>query len=249
MSGRKALLILCMLLGSAFAFAAQSAPAATKIYICSLGGGSKDFGAGDSHCSKGHVTPGTGEYGHVETKIGGVTTVVTNNVKTGSEKETTKLKSTQFGVTLELQSTTVSGSGSLGNVEEGGEQFASGSGSMTFEGATVTAPEGKGCVVKGGKFAFESLAVSTKGLTGEMKMKPTEGETLGSYTIEGCSIPALNHAYAVKGTVTGSLSGSTLTFNHAILTGVGSLFCSSSKCGIQGSYTFKDLNGSGAGYT
>jgi hypothetical protein len=237
MIGRKTILSMCMLCALAVAgFAAQSASAQTAYTCLKIAGG--PFAT--DHCT----TQGPPkEYAHVEIAI------PTNITGTGG---TTKLKSVQSGVTLELQSTSLTGTGSMENVEEGGEMVAKGTGVIKYKGVTVTQPAGKGCVVTGGEVVTKELAASTKGLTNELKFTPKAGETaaFAEFTVSSCSIAALNHLYTAKGSVKGQTSGATTKFTHENTTGQKTLTLSGQLAGIEGELTItRTSSGNGLALT
>jgi hypothetical protein len=248
MTNRRAIVGLCMLCAFAFsAVAAQSAFAVGQTAVtCGKNLGSKDYT--DAHCK----TKGAGgEFGH-ETFVG-KTNITGDNILTGTERQTTKLKSVQAGVTLELQSKVLEGSGTMENKEEGGEMFAHGTGVITYKEVTVTAPAGKGCVAKGavevGTIETEKLTASTKGLTNQLKFTPETGEVFAKFTVEGCSIAALNHVYEAKGSVIGNTEGATTKFTHAGTTEPKTLSLSGQNAGIDGSLTIHGANGNGLSLT
>lgn len=247
---RRAIFGLCMLCAFAIsAVAAQGAFAAGQTaFTCGAGLGEKDFK--DAHCKE-HVTAGTGSFGHQAIPVGTVTKITGSNILTGTERATTKLKSVQAGVELELQSSELEGSGTMENVEEGGEMFARGEGTILYKKVVVTEPEGQGCVVKTGEVKTNSLKASTKGLTNELKFTPAAGETaaFAEFTIEGCSIKALNHLYTAKGSVKGQTVGATTNFTHANTTAQKTLTLSGQLAGIEGTLTIKGENGNGLALT
>lgn len=247
MSGRRVIIGICMLCALLVsAFAAQTASAKTA-YTCVEQIEAK-FDFGDKHCKATTVPPHSGQYAHVaitqKTKITG------DNILTGTERQNTKLKSVQAGVTLELQSTVLEGTGEMENKEEGGEMVAHGTGTIEYKNVTVTAPAGKGCVVKSGEVKTNKLTATTKG-AGEngLKFTPAEGEVFAEFTVEGCSIAALNHVYTAKGSVIGTIEGTTTKFTHEATTTQNTLSLSGQKAGIDGSLTIHGENGNGLAVT
>jgi hypothetical protein len=179
----------------------------------------------------------------------GTTVHTITNLTTGSEKVTTKLKSVQAGVTLELQSTTLTGTGTMENKEEGGEMFVHNTGVITYKEVTVTAPAGKGCKVKGGEVVTNKVTGTSKGLKNQVKVTPATGETFAEFTVEGCSIAALNHVYTAKGSVTANMKGVTASTTHAGSTEANTLTLSGQKAGIEGQVTTGGQNGNGISLT
>jgi hypothetical protein len=233
------------------AIAAQSAFAFGQTAVtCAKSGGATDFAWGDSHCRT-NVGAGFGEYGH--STFAGSTKITADNILTGLERQVTKLKSVQAGVTLELQSQVLEGSGTMENKEEAIEMLAHGTGTITYKEVTVTAPAGKGCIAKGtavGTIKTNTLTASNRGpLFNQLKFTPKEGETFAEFTVEGCSIAALNHVYTAKGSVTGNTEGTTTKFTHAGTTEQNTLFLSGQKAGFDGSLTIHGANGNGLALT
>jgi hypothetical protein len=225
------------------AFAAQGA-SAQLAYLCSPGAITLSFE--DAHCLHATGIPAKQKFGHRAIALNTGTAIFTTNLITGTELSTTKIKSVQSGVTLELQSTEVSGEGSIENKEEGATTWTEGTGVITFKNVTVTAPAGKGCKVKGGSVTTNKLTNTTKGLTNQVKISPSGGGNFAEFTVEGCSIAALNHAYTVTGSVIANAEGATRRFTHAATTEQGTLFTFGQKAGIDGLFTTKDA-GTGEG--
>jgi hypothetical protein len=229
MTKLKTMFGLCALAALAVcAFAAQAA-SANQAYECTKEATSKTFS--DAHCK----TSGGTEYGH---KIlpAGKNKITLTNITTGTERSTAKLKSVQSGVTLELQSSEVEGEGEL----ENGSGFVSGTGVITFKKVIVTAPAGKGCVVKGGTVTTNKLAGTTNGLAANLlKFSPASGTAFASFFVEGCSVAALNHEYTATGSVIGTTTGTTTAFTHTGTTEQGTLFLQGQKAGLEGTVTIK----------
>ena len=224
------------------AFAAQGASAQTAFECAPTS--SAEFK--DAHCKE----KGTGAGFH-HVVIGPKTPkeITLTNITTGTARSTAKLKSVQSGVTLELQSTEVEGTGTMENKESGAEMWVEGSGKITFKGVTVTAPAGKGCIVKGETgvekvVPTKALTGTTKGLTNQLKFSPTTPSTFAEFTISGCSVAALNHVYTATGSVIGNTEGATTKFTHAATTEQGTLFLFGQKAGLEGEATIK-VSGTG----
>jgi hypothetical protein len=237
-------------LASAFAQGA----AAQETFTCAQHGGKKDFGGGDSHCSGAKVPELTGEYGHVAFTMS--TPITETNSSTGGGFFNWILKSVQSGVTLEIKSTKLFGSGTTQN--SGGN--ASGTQFTVFENVTVTAPAGKGCQVESipvttgevaqvGVIHSKEIAFSSAGLTNEVKFSPATGSVFAEFAVKGCSISALNHVYTLTGSVKGQTSGATTSFTHANTTAQETLFLFGQKAGIEGTKTYKGPNGNAMTWT
>jgi hypothetical protein len=227
-------------------FAAPSANA-QEAFTCVKGGGKLDFGAGDSHCSKGHVAEKTGEYGHVS--FTGSTSVSGTNETTGGAKDTVKLSWNVAGVLIEFQSTEQTTAGMM----ENGSGSAHGTGVVTYRHVTVTRPAGKGCKVQGKngvseQIVTETISATTAGLMNELKFTPS-GEKFAEFTLEGCSLSVLNHTYTITGSVKGQTSGATTTFTKVNTEAQGTLFVFGQVAGIEQAFTIKGSNGNGLSLT
>lgn len=231
MKSRKSLAILVVLAALCAGAAIAQSASAQRIYTCGEKLGSIDWS--DKHCLN-NVGANNGKWGH-QIIFGSIWWTITDVETPGSEA--TKMKSVQSGVTLEIQSTELEGTGTLENTET----FAQGTGVITFEGVTVTAPAGKGCKVASGEIVTNELAVTNQGLTNEFKISPATGETIAEFTVEGCSIAALNHAYTMKGSVKGQVAGSVTSFTHAGTTAQNTLTLSGQKVGIAGGITSRSF--------
>jgi hypothetical protein len=257
MNGRRAVVGLCMLCALfVSAFAAQGASAQTAVTCAKIEAKNVGEGFTKAHCKPVDKAGASekGAYTHVNIPPVTTTELTGTNEKTGEKTETktvTKLKSVRAGVELELQATGVSGSGTMTNKEEGGVQFASGSGTITYSGVTVTKPAGKGCVVTGGTITTNSLSATTKGLTNELLFTPTAGSTaaFANWNVTGCSVSGLNGAYEVTGSVKGQTEGATTNFTHTNTTSQGTLFLSTQKAGIEGTITLGVRANSSQAYT
>jgi hypothetical protein len=232
----------------ALATVGASGASAQEAFTCVKNGGSKDYGAGDSHCSNGHVTAGTGEYGHVA--FTGKTSVTGSNESTGGVFPVWKLKAVESGITLELQATSLTATGEVENT--GGNAVGTGVG--TFTGVTATPA---GCVEKSaggvvGTLKTNEIKGSTAGLTNEVTFSPAvAGHSLAEFQITGCTGTAaiLNHTYTVTGSLKGQASGSTINFTHTNTTGQGTLFLLGQKAGVEGTLTVKGPSGDGLALT
>lgn len=235
MLSNRALIGICILSALAFsAFAASSASAVDTTAITCGKGFTGDFT--DAHCK----SKGSGEFGHKE--IGGRTAISSTNINTGIERSVTKLKGVQAGVTLEFQAKVLEGEGEVENSEivnksKENEMVAQGTGVAHFKEVTVTAPAGKGCVVKGGEVKTKQLTGTTQEQTNTLEIAPETGETLAEFTVEGCSITSLNHIFKVTGLVRGTIEGATLRWTHNGSTEQNTLFLSGQKVGVEGNGT------------
>ncbi|HET7444296.1 MAG TPA: hypothetical protein VFJ57_06530 [Solirubrobacterales bacterium] len=241
MNGHRSVVGLCLLCALAFsAFAAQFAAAATNgttAFTC------KNEGPGHAF-SKAHCAPADavgGEYEHVAIPEGTSTQVVGTAGTTEGAKEVTKLKGTLAGVVVEIQAKGLDLEGTLTNSKaESGEHFVHGEGKVIYTEASVTAPAGKGCKVKGGKVETKQIVSTSAGQGDALNFTPASGTTFTEFAIEGCSISGLNHTFPVSGSVSGATDGATIKFTHAETTAQNTLKFGGQKTGIEGSIT---LNG------
>jgi hypothetical protein len=75
------------------------------------------------------------------------------------------------------------------------------------------------------------------------------GGTILEFTISSCSVAALNHTYALTGSVKGTTSGTTTNFTHSGSTAQKTLSLAGQNAGIEGSLTIKGPNGNGLALT
>lgn len=199
--------LMCSLL--VCAFVAQSAFGAaatnTTAVTCISGGGSTDFS--DEHCDT-NVGAGKGKFGHVniapKTKVDiSITNAKTKNNTT--ESTPAIQKGTIFGIKSEIVCKTVTGTGSLENVEAVAKQHqVKGTVSAEFTSCTVVKPA-LGCKVKE-PIKVTSNVEGVEGLGPEkntmgLEFKPTAGETFAEIILEGCFIAG---TYKVTGTAIGT---------------------------------------------
>jgi hypothetical protein len=245
MTARRAVIGLCVMCAFLVsAFAAQGASAANNTaYRCVATATTANATFKTPDCKVTGMEPGS-DYLHEPIPANTSTTLT----GTGG---LTKLASTISGVAVELQSTSVSGSGSMENTEVGGEMLAKGTGTINYAGVTVTKPAGKGCLAyeksgktNEGKVSTNLLKASTAGLTHALSFTPNEGSTFATFFIEGCSIAALNGEYVVTGSVTSTeIIGTSTKFTHANTTTQGTLKLRGQVAGIEGELNLKG-NGS-----
>lgn len=216
------------------AFWAQSAGATgTTAFKCKKGSGTAFT---EAHCK----TSGAGEYGLTEIPASTPMSIALTNLLTGTERQTIKLKSMQAGIATEIQAKVLEGTGTLENrLTEGGEHYAHIVGTLTLKEVTVATPAGKGCTVKGGEFKTNEVTFTTEKQEDFLKLVPV-GALIATYTIEGCTIGALNHAYELKGAVKGVPSGATTNFTHASTTEQKTLLSAGQTTGLDASLTLSN---------
>jgi hypothetical protein len=226
----------------AFAISAVAAQGAlaNQAYTCVPGVGNLDFK--DAHC-KTKVPKPTGNFGHV--LVTKKTTITGSNETEGGATEPTKLASVQSGVELELESTELTGTGTMENKAT----WAEGTGVITYKKVVVTKPAGKGCKVKGGEVVTNSLKATTEGLTEQLKFTPATGTVFAEFTVEGCSIAALNHVYKAEGSTIGKTEGATTRFTKAETKKQATLKLSGQVAELEGVLTIKGANGNGLATT
>ncbi len=244
---------LCILCALAFsAFVAQGASAATKgttAFTCRKTGPGGGFTK--AHCKASDA--GSGEYSHVAVAEGTTTEIVGTNTATGGEKAAILLKNTQAGISYQVQAKNLEGTGWVTNAKDPvtGEHYVHGEMKVQLKELTVTEPVGKGCKIKEGTINSKQLRATTKGQEMSLKFEPAEGTVLAEYSVEGCSVSALNGAYEVTGTIACPVDGATVTCTHAATTEQGTLHERGQNSGIEGSMTLsaKDPNEGGSELT
>ncbi len=242
MTGRRAIVGLCMLCALVFsAFAAQSAAAATNgttAFTCAKASeipgkvGTKGFK--DAEC-KIATENKTGELSNVQFEHIEFATATKITGKGGL----TKLHSVISGVEVELQSTSLTGTGTMENMLKAaeplkGEHTANGTGIIKYAGVTVTKPAGKGCVVTGGAVETKELKATTSEQAMGLKFEPASGTLFAEFNVTGCTIAALNGKYEVKGSVVGEPVGTGTVTTAAGTTAQGTLTLRGQKAGIDG---------------
>ncbi len=240
MTGRRAIVGLCMLCALVFsAIAAQGAAAAsngTTAFTCkSVTPAAGTAGFSDSACK--NAVSANANFEHVAFSGS------TNLTGTGG---LTKLHSVISGIEFELQSTSLEGSGTMENMADvfgTGEHTVDGTGVIEYKGVTVTRPAGKGCVVTGGEVKTEVLQATTAGKGMGVEVAPNEGTLLAKFNVTGCSIAALNGKYEVKGSVIGIPEGTSIVTTGGNTTAALSLTLRGQKAGIDGAINLKGESG------
>lgn len=257
MTGRKAIIGLCMLSALAFsAFAVQSASAATKgttVFTCKKKAVKGGAGFSKAHCKTADAVASEAEYEHVAVAENTTTEVTGTTEDTEGKPTVSKLKSVQAGVEEELQSGLahilpefevspgVFQKSWVTNTKDAttGEHYFAGEAWVRYTEVTVTKPAGKGCVVNTGQVTTNKLKFTTKGQGDFVKFEPTAGEVFAEFTIEGCTVAALNGLYQAKGSVKSKADGATLTLTHAEVTEQGTLILRGQKAGFESTTTVK----------
>ncbi len=232
---------LCAICAALSVSVVQNAAAATNGttgFTCKeVKGGPGTVGFKDAHCKE--TAEGEAvKYEHFAIPINTTTEGIGTNETTGGAKETEKLVSTISGVTVELQAKTVEGSGWGENkIAASGEHYAIGEAVTTLKEVAVTKPAEKGCKVKTGEVKTNKIKGTTLGMGMEGKAEPAEGTVFAAFSIEGCSIAALNGIYEVKGSIKCPSEGSTGICTQAATTAQGTLTMRGQKVGVEGTGT------------
>ncbi len=203
----------------------------------------------DAHCAAA-ATPGN--YAHVQIESGESTELSGTNSSTCEGTKTAcpfRLKSTIAGLPETFEAKNLSLAGFISNSLVGEERRMTGTGTLTLDEASVSEPAGKSCVIKGGKIVSKLLKLTTAGVGMSFKAEASEGTLLAEFTVEGCTIAALNGKYELKGTVIGIPSGSTVGFTEAETTSQGTLTLRGQKAGLEAQATLSARAKSSEGFT
>jgi hypothetical protein len=268
MTGRRAIVGLCIVSAVAFsACAVQSAGATTKgttAFTCVEGKGALK----GEHC----LTTGSGSatFGHVAIAEETTTELIATNAKTASETTAAAaavLKATIAGVPVELKATGVAGTGLMRNAKapSGQHYVEAWPFPLVFSGVTVAKPEGKGCKVFDEVAESESTegVITTESLTGTtesqgdfVKVTRFAGSstaTIATFFItcnKGGGTEALEGKWTVTGNFQCPTSGATVVCKHEEVTTQNTLKAKGSKAGFEGALTFSGrVFGSGSAYT
>ncbi|HVQ58664.1 MAG TPA: hypothetical protein VMS60_07125 [Solirubrobacterales bacterium] len=263
MNGRKAIVglcLLCALLLSAIAVQSASAIKGTTAVTCKKGGGD----TGGATFNEAHCKPSSpsGEWGHYKIAENTTTELTGNN-----NGEPEKLKATIGGVAVTFTAAGAEGTGWIENkVDEDGEHYAHGRGTVVFTGITV-APFTKcfvyedtagGAVGTKGVIKTQELTATTKGQGDSLKLTPASGEVFKRFWILDqnkngaggeCTIPG---TYVCSGSVIGVPDGATGKTTHLGVTTQNTLKLGTGeptiKAGIEGSVTLEGRANAGDTY-
>ncbi len=256
MIGRKAVIGLALLCSLAFcAIVAQGAAAEQTAFTCAPGAGSgttSDFS--DAHCDN-TVKTGTGSFHHVEIPKNTSTEITLTNAAT--ENETKSATPAHLFVTklhgiaeVEVNCSTVAGTGTMENTEVGGVMGASGKGTIKFTGCTAnhncTVAEPIEAKVK--TELVDGLASSGMG----QKVEPqTAGGPFTSITFLGASCPLkLFGAIPVAGSTIGTAHGEPNGMGATLYFGeMNSVTVGGEPVGLTGKVTLKGPNGNAISIT
>lgn len=249
MTGRRAILGLCVLCTFALsAVAAQNASAVTgtTLFTCNAvaEGAETTKGFKDAHCTEpvGNGTTGGKQvkFEHVESAQDTTTELKGTTINTAGASTPTTLKATISGINVEIRaelSHLIEGSVTNKKDATTGEHYFEGSAKTKDTNTIVISPAGKGCVIKGGEIETNKLKLTTLGQGMTIKVEPAAGAVLSEFTIEGCSIAALNGVYKLEGSYKCVPNGATETCSETEITAQGTLKLRGQKAGIDSVYT------------
>lgn len=257
MTGRRAIVGLCMLCALVFsAIAAQSASAASNgltAFTCKAVTPNieKTEGFSKEHCTEADKVTTKANFEHFAIAEETTTQITGGNTTTGGAKENAILKSTQAGVKEALEAKTVEKKPGteawMKNRKDPttGEHYIEGEGILTYTEVEVTEPAGKGCKVFESEGVNEKM-VSTKKLKATskgqgmgLKFEPAEGTVFSEFVISGCSVAALNGVYKAEGSLVANVNGATLTTTEEEVTTQGNLKLRGQKAGLGGVLTIR----------
>jgi hypothetical protein len=270
MNARKTIVGLCALCALLVsAFAAQSAGAVSQTTDRCVSSGTPTPEKNhfkDAHCKESTGTP-TGTFFH-ESTIGTVKPEMSSaltNVTTGTEREPGHLEAVVGGLNTIIEAKKIEGTGVVGNLEAGGEQFAEGlAETITFSEVTVTnraceffgVTPGTGVKVKG-EVKTQPIRATTKGqAAGIFRFEPqTAGGKWAEFELTGASCPeALKGLYPLFGTfLSQKTEGGTTPISHLPITEAKTLRLKNATTGpvvgLAGRITDKDAFGNALSLT
>jgi len=242
---------------SALTVAAIAAPGASAqtMYECASTAAGATFN--DAHCKE--TKAGGSGFQHVTVAEKTAKSVSITNNTTGTGTSILRLKSVQGMMnTLEIQAAKVTGSFTLENLSAGLEMWSAGKGKLTLESVTVAVPSGNNCTIQGsggveGVLPTKELFLTNRGLTNEWDLQEVPGaetNTLLEFRIEKCNNGELNGNYTVNGTVKSKTQGTTMVYEHGVITKQATLSENSKVAGLEGSPTPKfSVSGNGIALT
>ena len=245
--------LLCALLFSVIAVQSASAAKAinTTAFTC-VEGGTKDFS--DAHCDTKVPAP-TGKFGHVEIANNTTTEVTMTNDVTGKSTDPAVLAGKAFGAATEITCTTVHGEGWLENTGKEKEHTVRGTGSTNFTGCSVQKPAKcdvkEPIVVKAIAEGVEGIAPEGKGMGGALGPDESKNFTQIAFTNNGAEVCALNgKTVNVEGSAIATgidpkakHSGATPDYDHARITGEGTLLFGGVAAGFELTTTVRAKGG------
>jgi hypothetical protein len=259
MIGRRSVIGLCVLCALALsAFAAQSASAAsngTTLFTCTktpVAPVGEKFSA--EHCrdkSGASDTSPTGAWRHDPIAENLTTEITGTSTETSEVCQGSALHSVISGIETELISPCshilLENEGVKSSVTNKvdattGEHYYEGTAWLDYTEVKVKKPEGKGCKVKN-ETVIAHLKFTTLKQGDNIKFEPaTAGKPFAEFTIEGCTIAALNGLYEVKGSVLVEPNGATLTTTAGGTTAQETLKLRGQNAGLAGTMTVRGRN-------
>lgn len=255
MTGRRVALgisVLCALAFGAVAVAsASAAPTGYTAFTC------EHVAPGTGNFQKPHCLPGDGGIGdYTHHPVTTVTTISVTNANTASETKAAQpsvFKGAISGVQTTVVCTGLGGSGKLENKINGEEMYVEVTELIiTYTGCTVTAPAGKGCIVKEkgvtgeGVIVTNKLTATTKEQGMDLQISRSGEAVLALIPIEGCAPGPAKGTYPLGGSLKVTeieASGGTLTTTHAEITTQNTVTLAGQKAGLEGSLTLKGTSG------
>ncbi len=227
------------------ALSATGAAAEDRAYTCTKAAPVKEYT--DAHC----VAKAGSAFGYVLINQGADPTILGSDEKTAvgtMAAAVWTLRGTLTGAPTEVQCKAIEMHGTLNNAAKS----VSGTGTIQFNGCTVTAPFAKNCMVVGGSFISNKVAFTTiSQAAGNLRFEQAAGEPrLGTIPIKGCegNQPPANN-YSITGKFTASASGATFTTTQNDVTTQNELKWGSVKAGIESSMTMTMAEGTDPNFT
>ena len=248
--------LLCALIFSAFAVQSASAAKAvnTTAFTCVVAGGNDDFM--DPHCDA-KVTAGTGNYGHVAISPPLTTEITVDNSTTGGT-DPAVLEGKAFGAATQITCKKVHGEGTIQNTEHFATKQHTVDGTITIKYTECSVQKPLKCDVKEPLEVFKAKFEGVEGLGPEGKgmgveVGPNESKNLTqiTYINNGAELCALNgKTVNVEGSAISTgiepaakHSGATPDFDHARITGEGTLLFGGVAAGFENTGTVRRKGG------
>lgn len=234
----KAMVGVCAICALAFgALAVQDAAGAIKGttgFTCKEKAEPGGAGFSRAHCAAADAVETGAKFEHVAIPENVVTEGRVTNTNTRGEHVTARLVSVFGGVEEEFQAKQVLGEATGKNTKNTeGEHFMEGTGKTIYSEITVTKPAGKGCKVKGEEVVTKELRGTSLGQGMEGKLEPVAGSVFAEFTIEGCTIAALNGVYKAEGSIKCPNDGATVLCTVPATKALGTLKLRGQTAGLE----------------
>lgn len=204
------------------------------------------------HCREADAVSTEARFEHVVVPENTTTEVTGTSIDTEGRPITSTLSSVQAGIEQEIQAELVH----IVPLSEGPppnpswmtnaknpntlEHYFHGKVRLRFTKAAVTKPAAAGCIVKGETIETKEVTVTSKEQAEpEVLFSPAEGTVLAEFTLEGCSVGALNGLYKLTGSIKGSFAGATITFTQANTHAQGTLKLRGGIVGLETTITIR----------